>query len=571
MTDDRQSGDKNKDVIYIDVDEDITGIIAKIRGSSKRIIALVLPKRFATMQSIVNMKLLKRAGEREKKSLVLITSESSLLPLAAAAGVHVAKTLQSKPEIPEGPLATAEPTDDIDEVTDTEEPVDKSKTIGELHGDDEDDESPIELNNETPAEESTGAKKPKTKSKKDKKLKIPNFNKFRLWLILGGLGVVLIVFGLIWALVYAPKASILVNTDSTAVTSSGEITLDTAEGATLDVEEAVLPAQVAQANKTLTAEVEATGQKNNGQKASGTVTMTAQNCSTTSTPPSVTAGSGVTTNGKTYLTQTAASFTFEEFNDGCLIFKSNSVKIIAQNGGADHNAGASSDFTVAGRLDVTATGSAQGGTDDIIKIVTQADIDKAKEQIQQQDDQQMASELSKQLESQSQFALTETLSNETGEASSSVQANEKADKVKVTQVITYKMLGVKREELEKVIAETVADKIDTSRQTILDYGLSEATFTLQNQTGGKALVGLRSVVTAGPDLNVDDLKTKIAGLKSSEAKAIIEENPGVVGVEVTYGPFWVRSIPKNTSKITITIQEPEVVENNNEDNDAAEQ
>lgn len=570
MTDSKQSADSNKDVIYLDVDEDITGIIAKVRGSSKRIIALVLPKRFATMQSIVNMKLLKRAGERDKKNLVLITSESSLFPLAAAAGVHVAKTLQSKPEIPDMPAAVAGLAEDVEEVPDEEDVIDRSKSIGELGGD-EDDESPIELDNETPAEASGVAKKPKNKAKKDKRLKIPNFNKFRLWIILGGVAVVVLTFGLIWALVYAPKAEILVNTDSTAVTSSGEITLNTAQEASLNVEEAIIPAQSVETSKTLTSEVDATGQKNNGQKATGAVTMTAQNCDTTATPSSVAAGTGVTTGGKTYLTQSAASFTFDKFDDGCLTFKSNSVKITAQNGGADYNTNASSNFTVAGRPGVSATGSAKGGTDEIIKVATQADIDKAKEQIQQQDSQQVSGELSQQLQSKSQFALVETLSTEAAEASSSVQPNEKADKVTVTQAITYKMLGVKREDLEKVIAETVADKIDTSRQAILDYGLNDASFTLQNQAGGETLVGMRTVVTAGPDLDVEELKAKVAGLKSSEAKAIIEDNPGVVGVDIKYGPFWVRSIPKNTGKISITIEEPEIVENSTEENDAAEQ
>lgn len=566
--------DNNKDVIYLDAEEDITGIIAKVRGSSKRIIALVLPKRFATMQSIVNMKLLKRAAERDKKNLVLITAEAGLLPLAAAAGVHVAKTLQSKPEIPDVPEASAiEPDEEVAEAEELpdEDTVDKSKSIGELDGD---EDVPIELDNSSPANggiAGLGKKAGKSKSKKDKKLKIPNFNKFRTWLILGGVGVVLLTGGLIWAFAFAPKADIFINTDSTAVTSSGEITLDSAKGATLNAEEKVVPATAVETKRTRTAEVEATGQKNNGKAATGSVVMTSKNCDTTATPPSVVAGSGVTANGKTYVTQKKADFSFDEFSGGCLTFKTGSIGIDAQNAGSDYNAN-SATFAVAGRTDVTATGSATGGTDEIIKVVTQSDIDKAKKQIEEQQDQEINKELSAQLKSQNLFVIPNSLTTTNGEASSSAQPDQQADKVTVTQPVTYKMVGVNREDLEKVVAESVADSIDSSRQTILNYGLDEATFTLQNQTGNETLIGLRSVVTAGPNINVDEVKSKVAGLKSSEAKPLLEEYPGVVSVDISYGPFWVKSIPKNTGKINVTIEEPEVVNTSSQEGDnAAEQ
>src|SRR6266545_779348 len=94
-----------KDVIYIDIDDEITAIIDKVRGSGEKIVALVLPKRATVLQSIVNMKLLKRTADEAKKHLVLITGEAGLLPLAGSVGLHVAKTLQSRPEIPTAPTA----------------------------------------------------------------------------------------------------------------------------------------------------------------------------------------------------------------------------------------------------------------------------------------------------------------------------------------------------------------------------------------------------------------------------------------------------------------------------------
>src|SRR5918911_5581071 len=105
----------NPDTIYIDIDDEITGIIDKLKASKGKVVALVLPKRAAVFQSIVNMKLLKRAADSSKKHLVLITSEAGLLPLAGAAGVHVAKTLTSKPVIPLAPQAIDDGEETVEE------------------------------------------------------------------------------------------------------------------------------------------------------------------------------------------------------------------------------------------------------------------------------------------------------------------------------------------------------------------------------------------------------------------------------------------------------------------------
>src|SRR5258706_15078196 len=101
-----------KDVIYVDVDDEITGIIDKVENSPEKVVALVLPKRATSLQSTVNMKLLARSAKTAGKNPVLITSEGALLPLAGAAGLHVAKNFQSKPEIPDGPTGLVKQTAD---------------------------------------------------------------------------------------------------------------------------------------------------------------------------------------------------------------------------------------------------------------------------------------------------------------------------------------------------------------------------------------------------------------------------------------------------------------------------
>ena len=66
------NGTTGKETIYVDVDDEITSIIDKVQVAKGKVIALVLPKRAPVLQSIVNMKLLKRTADNAGKNLVLV-------------------------------------------------------------------------------------------------------------------------------------------------------------------------------------------------------------------------------------------------------------------------------------------------------------------------------------------------------------------------------------------------------------------------------------------------------------------------------------------------------------------
>lgn len=559
----------SKDVIYIDVDDEITGIIEKVKDSDKKIVALVLPKRATVLQSIVNMKLLKRATSEAKKNLVLITSEAGLLPLAGGVGIHVAKSLNSKPEVPDAPAhASSKP-----EVVEEEEagegddaPLDSDKTVGELSGmampvDDDDDEA-IELDDED-AQDEPETSGGKTKKFKNKKFKIPDFNKFRVMLILAGVGVVLLSMLGYAAFAIWPTAKITIKTNSEAANSSVVLTLKTAADTKLDVDKAIIKAQIQEVKKTIEQQVPVTGQKNNGEKAAGSVDMTTKDCSAPYSVAAVAAGTGLTANGKTYITGQKATFspTTFDFGTSCWNYKASGIGITAQSAGAASNT-ASATFVVSGRSDVSASGSASGGTDDILKVVSQADIDAAKQKITEQDTQPIVQELKTALIGRDLYAMDSTMSIGTPETKLSAELNAPAETLTVTQTINYSMFGVTQDELEKIIANSVADKIDTKKQSITSYGLDDAVFSIQGVTADGASVSMQTTVVAGPELDKETIKKQVAGKKAGDAKEIISANPGVTDVNVDYSPFWVGSIPKRTNKITVVIQEPKVTANN---------
>ena len=103
----------NKDVIYIEPEDDITDIITKIENSKEKIVALVPPKKAGVFRSVVNIKLISKVGTTSEKTIVLVTTDPSIVKLAAATKMPVTKNLQTPPAIP-----TAET--EIEEVSEEE-------------------------------------------------------------------------------------------------------------------------------------------------------------------------------------------------------------------------------------------------------------------------------------------------------------------------------------------------------------------------------------------------------------------------------------------------------------------
>ena len=558
---------KDKDTIYVDIDDEITGIIDKLCASEGKVVALVLPKRAATFQSIVNMKLLKRAADSSKKNLVLITSEAGLLPLAGAAGVHVAKPLTSKPEIPLAPNALDDGEETIQE--DSEEvdtPPDRSKTIGQLAsagaaGAAADGVETLTLDDEDLPPEVADAVKPgvpgaKTfeppKPKKNKKLRIPNFERFRLLLILGGLLLLLIIAGLIFVTVSLPKATITIKTDATNVDANLNLNLSTAATA-LDPTNNILPSKLVSTQKTYTQQVPTTGQKNNGQKASGSVVLT--NCSQTN-DISVPAGTGLSSGGNTYISQQTVTVPASAFKKSeCQKDGQATVNIIAQNSGSTYNG--ATNFTVAGQPDLSGapSGSISGGTDSIVQIVNQNDINSAKSKITPSDT-DLKQALQSQLKGDNYYPIVATYVAAAPATSNSANVGDIANTVTVTEVITYTMFGAHQSDLNTLIDNNIKGQIDASKQSILDNGLANGVFNVNNISSTGSQLTLSTKATAGPALDVATIKQQVAGKQAGAIKSQLSSNPDVTSVNVKFSPFWVSSAPKKTSRITVTIAKP---------------
>lgn len=563
-----------KETVYVDGDDEITVIIDKVRSSKEKIVALVLPKRAVMLQSIVNMKLLKRTAAEANKRLVLITSESGIMPLAGAVGLHVAKTLQSKPQVPPAPKAintsvANEDSEDIDVPMQSEPELDSTRSVGDLAAasDDESDET-IELDNDpvSPAGfAAAGAKWAGNVKDKGKKLKIPNFESFRLRLILGVAALLLIIVGWYLAFSVLPKATVLVKTDNSFIPSEIDMTASTGVDS-LDEERAVVPAFRKELSKTDTERVATTGEKDEGKKASGEVSL--QNCSTSVEAVSIPKGTGVSTGNLTFITTEQVTLPPTLLNglSQCTT-PTEEVSVEAQNPGDNYNVSSGRSFTVAGYSSVKGTNEDKmsGGTTKIVKIVSQQDINSARDRLQERNSESAKEEVKQALEAEGYISLPDTLQQASPNVVSSPNVGEESDTVTITSTVVYNMLGVKEDDLKKLVEKSIEGEIDKDRQTILSHGIDEAVFRVVSNSEESSRLTMQTQVEAGPQLDEQSIKQEIAGKKKNEATELIQSRPGIQEVELNYSPFWVSSVPKNLNKISVTF------ESGNEQQDDQEQ
>ncbi len=558
----------SKDTIYIDIDDEITSVIDKVQSSKQKIVALVLPKRASVFQSIVNMKLLKRAAAQSKKSIVLITSELAVVSLAGAVKVHVAKTLHTKPAIPAAPktVPKEEPEAPMDQDSDEDEPdLDKTASVGELSGDEEEElleaekanpEETIELDNQEENQHVLDEKPDKKAAKAEKKLKVPNFNQFRKRILIGaGIFVLLIIFW-VYAAFFMPKATITIKTDSVSVNTDIAFTASTS-AKSFDQAKAIVPATSVETKKSSSEKTAATGKKNVGEKATGSVSL--KNCTKTDGSVTLPAGTGVSTNGLNFLLASSITLPASSFTGGgSCTTAAKSVDVVAQNAGDQYNISAGRTFSVSGNSLISGVDSSAmtGGTNKEVTVVSQEDIDNKKNAITDANKAAAKTELQKQLQDKNLYALLETFNAEDTAFTSSPKVGDEASEVSITGETKLSMLGIEEDMLNTLIDASVKDKIDTSKQAISSRGLDQGVFRLSDRGNGKEQkLSLQTTVSTGVQVKQEELKKEIAGKKKGDVQQTLQALPGVKEVDVRYNVFWATKTPKNINKITLVFEQ----------------
>lgn len=86
---------------YIDIDEEISSVIDRLKKSMAKDNYFVVPQRALFMQSAVNLKLLKREADKIGKQVVLVTQDEAGASMAQRSGINVRLTLEGLESAPD--------------------------------------------------------------------------------------------------------------------------------------------------------------------------------------------------------------------------------------------------------------------------------------------------------------------------------------------------------------------------------------------------------------------------------------------------------------------------------------
>lgn len=539
-----------KDVIYIDTEDDITAIIGKIKESREKIVAIVPPKRIGVLQSAVNLRLLARMAENGGKRLVIITNNKALTVLASMSQIHIAKNLQSKPEVAEIPALEIDDGEDI--IDGIKLPVeDLVKASGEKtevkfkkNEEKEIDETIETINVE---DETVTEPKDNPKSESKNKVKVPNFTQFRKKFFLGAVAFVIFVIFLIWANTVAPSAKIIITakTEKTPVSMS----LNLVGSSATDTTKSTVQSITKEIKKSVSIDFVATGSKEVGEKATGTLTLSNSH----GDPINVPVGSTFKKGDFNFLTVASVDVPGAGVDHGEVVSGQINIGIVAEEVGSKYNLSEGSYISYID--DISAYGSAtNGGESHTATVVTQEDIDKANQALQALSTKTYKDQLTKQF-SNGEFVVSDSFTVDRLASVSTPELDKEVitgSKAKLSSETTFKLTAIAKSEIETYLKLAINKQIDNSKlQRIYDNGSDTVKFSGYFVSDQTAIVNLTATGKIGPNIDETSIKKQAVDKRYGDVQSTLERIEGVSDVDIKFSYFWVTKVPKDLNKIDI--------------------
>ncbi|MEK7447298.1 MAG: hypothetical protein AAB632_00645 [Patescibacteria group bacterium] len=525
-------------ILYLEIDEEITSVIDRLKKTAEADIHLVVPKEAALLQSIVNLKLLKRQADNLGKQIQIITHDKVGRNLAEQVGIHSVSRIGEEPKA--ATAAVIEPPAEVvykekePVVEETKEVVFKKGAVlskGAKEG--------LE---EEPTSNVAGAKKDKkgegVQKKKMSEL-LPKFPHKKFIIIASVLGLFLLIF----LYVYVPMTNIKLKILSEKQDMTAEFAIDK-EAKDVNQSSGTIPGDLITVDKTVTKKYQATGKKNVGAKAQGSITV--RNSYSTLSQTLV-AGTRFEANGLVFRTQSDVEVPgYTDSGGGNITAGTANVSAVAESPGDQYNISSSSFHIPAfagtakyDKITGASVGAMSGGSTKEVKVVSASDISEAKKVFGED----AKNEVKK--EGQDKMKKDETLDDNAqkitiGTLSVSKNADDEADEFSVSAPASFKGLAYKKDDLTKVAFENFKGKTGPNKQ-ILEEKLDSADISFNDidLEKGTATGEAKASLHIGMKIDEKQLKDEINGKGEGKAKEYIENLEGVDSVEMSFFPgFW---------------------------------
>lgn len=539
----------DRDTIYLDNDEEITSVVDKLKSSDFGAIDLVIPKEAIILQSVVNLKLLKKQAESLSKEITIVTQDRVGKKLAEQIGIPVVGKPGEEPK--EVRMSEVEPAkealseEDIEfrkapvkkdleekpEEIEFENPIEETKEVIA------DEPQDIEPQSETPKRPIT----PKTKKKSKKPL----------FIAAGLLGIVLLGV----AYVYIPLANINISLAATPQQVDFDFSVDKGVSS-LDTEKQVLPGTQVTEETEKSQNYPATGKKKVGTKATGTVTLYN---SASSIPFSQTINGGtslVASNGLVFKVNNNSTVPgYTDPGTGKIPGKLVNVSVTAVDVGESYNIKSGLKFSIPNKANFSATSEDDftGGSSKDVKYVTQADINTAKEDMAKQIEVELKRIVTEKIDRSQRFLDTAYKITQES-ATPSVSVNGEADEFELKAKAKIDALVFKDEDLTKLAEKVLGDKIGSTKEIVEKDSLTSAAELISSDFGkGTMQIKVSGEAYISTKLDQAKIKADLSGDPAGSATDYLKNLDGVTNVEIKSFPSFYNRMPRIIDHIYIKV------------------
>lgn len=356
-----------------------------------------------------------------------------------------------------------------------------------------------------------------------------------------------------------PRATVTIDAARDLVQLTVEASIDT-NSTEVDTEQLILPGQVFEAEKTKTQGFPTSGSEERQEKARGTITV--YNSFSSSPQTLIATTRFEAEDGKIFRTPEKVVIPGALIEGGKITPSSIDIEVVAEEAGEEYNIGPTT-FTIPGfksnqekyeGFTAESKEAFSSGAIGTVAVMTQEDFDTAKELLESNILDEAQAELQSQI-GNSLKIIEASIEAEILEVTTDVEVGTPAESFEMTVRARANAFGFTENELKSLIEEKIQGKISESKQllsesvtlsystAVLDFELGTAQFSIDAQA---------EVMFA---IDESQLKDALVGKDEVEARRALNLFPEVATARVRLWPFWIKKIPNDASKITITTQE----------------
>ncbi|TSC92818.1 MAG: Uncharacterized protein CEN89_448 [Candidatus Berkelbacteria bacterium Licking1014_7] len=582
--------------IFVEADEEIPSIVSRIQKTKHKIIGLVVTRGSGLLQSMVNLKLLKREAERLEKELVLITIDNVAVNLANQLDIKVYENIKTTEPLSEPQReapqmrekikidkTSPDPLISIHHFQDSGEKEVEKKEQKDIQNLPEgtDDVSPVnsdkpELRQDQPqshpndmpltvsgfhdkkdidsAASADVRQFPSERTFTDYANKITNPDRQRISLkpklrinkkiiIFSAIAICIFAAGFYF---FAPAAVITFTVKGEDFTDNFRVEANISQK-TISLEERKIPAHLIQEEKEEKKNFPATGKKNMGEKSRGTVTFYNSWSTDVQTLP---AGAKISNGDKEF---TLSGET--KIAGATLSLSEGSIKtnpgvsdgvVEAAIAGENYNLEPTKFIIVGFNSEKQSKFYAEsqrkftGGSTREVKVVSAEDIEKAVQQLRGQLEESLLNQLIE--KNPSKTILKDATDFDVLNRQVSVNENDEVEKFDLTLKIRSRNIGFEKETFQKSFMDILKFELPKDKDLHLTGGEEIATEVKEKDIEKGRLVIEGSIkAKIAPRLDEMKLKKLIYGQKVGAAKETLSQQPDIEQVDISVSPEWLSS------------------------------